>query len=828
MIPQRISNEQQPDQEQHGEDQNLARMDVDEEDGAAFAPDELNQHQPRPIHVEFPENRIRIVDAEMPPQVLRNRARRNKGLPLFILRRRVHDGSAAAMCIWGGGGLTVGKVYRKLRYLDVAPLGVRKRKQKNGEIRIDAYLEIDLIEPTIETLQRISGWRVRRDLPIGGRPRNNTQRAEERISLEELTMLTFNISGFNSKATNFEYLLECEKPLVVALQETNRTSNERAIRINGYSAIESLAKPEPQGCHGLVLAVRKNCGFTMEALGEPNDYACFGLLKGTTTAGSRVTVVVASVYVATGPDRRQSKHQIMNLLQKYCTRYQTAYFMVGGDWNMTRKEMKAFMRRSNIDGVLAETSRDPTTFCRRNGVRTEIDHVWIRGGNEPKKTILRNWDLSDHFPVESSIKLDTALQMEIARLAKFRRGRFPGVAETIVHANRWEVLRDLPDSDVDALALTFVETAKNCAQEAGVYGPAREKKRKLPLRKKTRKAIRDRGKAFKEVYRNPSDENLQLHEKLAKEADVLVREDKKRAFCKYLRQQWLNFGRGDNKAFWSWITSTSGYKQKRSAAFGLVDPENGEICTDPARTARIWETHFGALAMDISGNSRRAGAWEFLPVGDEMDDGEEFLANADLTWIETLAAIQSLGRGKAAGIDEIPAEFFRMTSNTDDALVPTSEMAQAVWKLVKAIWECEQVPESWETAVMVPIPKKGDLTQVNNYRGISLMPVGLKIVSTILVRRIQSWAERHGKLDRGQAGFRAREEAVGQVGTLYEICRRRQIHEERTFLMFVDLAKAYDKVPHEALLRKLRVQPGLYAKSDGDLLFQTACADESS
>ena len=74
--------------------------------------------------------------------------------------------------------------------------------------------------------------------------------------------------------------------------------------------------------------------------------------------------------------------------------------------------------------------------------------------------------------------------------------------------------------------------------------------------------------------------------------------------------------------------------------------------------------------------------------------------------------------------------------------------------------------KSWETAVMVPIPKKGDLTQVNNYRGISLMPVGLKIVSTILARRIQSWAERHGKLDRGQAGFRAREEAVG-AGVYY-------------------------------------------------------------
>jgi hypothetical protein len=79
----------------------------------------------------------------------------------------------------------------------------------------------------------------------------------------------------------------------------------------------------------------------------------------------------------------------------------------------------------------------------------------------------------------------------------------------------------------------------------------------------------------------------------------------------------------------------------------------------------------------------------------------------------------------------------------------------------------------------------------------------MKIISTVIARRLQRLAERHGLLNQAQAGFRSREEALGHVAALYEITRRRQIEGKRTLVMFVDFAKAYDSVPHAALLRKL-------------------------
>lgn len=67
-----------------------------------------------------------------------------------------------------------------------------------------------------------------------------------------------------------------------------------------------------------------------------------------------------------------------------------------------------------------------------------------------------------------------------------------------------------------------------------------------------------------------------------------------------------------------------------------------------------------------------------------------------------------------------------------------------------------------------------------------------------------SIAERDNLLLREQAGFRTREECVAQVAALYEIVKRRSNIELNTYAIFIDFAKAYDKVPHKEMLRKLR------------------------
>jgi hypothetical protein len=60
----------------------------------------------------------------------------------------------------------------------------------------------------------------------------------------------------------------------------------------------------------------------------------------------------------------------------------------------------------------------------------------------------------------------------------------------------------------------------------------------------------------------------------------------------------------------------------------------------------------------------------------------------------------------------------------------------AIHKLIISIWNKEELPEEWKESIIVPIHKKGDRTDCNNYRGISLLPTTYKILSKILLSRL--------------------------------------------------------------------------------------------
>jgi len=68
---------------------------------------------------------------------------------------------------------------------------------------------------------------------------------------------------------------------------------------------------------------------------------------------------------------------------------------------------------------------------------------------------------------------------------------------------------------------------------------------------------------------------------------------------------------------------------------------------------------------------------------------------------------------ESPGIDQIPAELIKVGGRT---------MCLEIHKLITSIWKKEKLPEKWKESIIVPIHKKGDKTDCNNYSGISLLP----------------------------------------------------------------------------------------------------------
>jgi len=64
-----------------------------------------------------------------------------------------------------------------------------------------------------------------------------------------------------------------------------------------------------------------------------------------------------------------------------------------------------------------------------------------------------------------------------------------------------------------------------------------------------------------------------------------------------------------------------------------------------------------------------------------------------------------------------------------------------IHKLINSIWNKEELPEEWKESITVLIYKKDDKTDCSNYRGISLLSTIYKILSSILLSRLNPYEE---------------------------------------------------------------------------------------
>ena len=121
-----------------------------------------------------------------------------------------------------------------------------------------------------------------------------------------------------------------------------------------------------------------------------------------------------------------------------------------------------------------------------------------------------------------------------------------------------------------------------------------------------------------------------------------------------------------------------------------------------------------------------------------------------------------------------------------------------------AVWREKQVLAEWCDALLVPVLKKGVLSVCDNWRGISLLDVMGKLFARVLNDRLQAVVE--NSVADSQCGFRAGRGCVDMVFCVRQLVKNTIEHYSKIFLLFVDLCKAYDSVPIEALWCALQLR----------------------
>ena len=225
--------------------------------------------------------------------------------------------------------------------------------------------------------------------------------------------------------------------------------------------------------------------------------------------------------------------------------------------------------------------------------------------------------------------------------------------------------------------------------------------------------------------------------------------------------------------------------------------KSGENITDKKKQMERWVEHYFELysTENVVADAVLDAICQ-LPVMQELDEKP--------TEEELRKAIDCLSTGKAPGEDGIPGEVIKAGKE---------ELIEDLHELLCLCWKEGSVPQDMRDAKIVTLYKnKGDRSDCNSYRGISLLSIVCKVFARVILARLKVLAAR--VYPESQCGFRAGRSTIDMIFSVRQLQEKCQEQNEPLFLAFIDLTKAFDLVSRSGLfqlLKKIGCPPKLHS-----------------
>ena len=227
-------------------------------------------------------------------------------------------------------------------------------------------------------------------------------------------------------------------------------------------------------------------------------------------------------------------------------------------------------------------------------------------------------------------------------------------------------------------------------------------------------------------------------------------------------------------------------KTKSRPAIGPLKDAEGRVVKEDKPMADILNEYFSSVFTRED--------TENLPEA-RQEHVEQDLQQVKVTVKKVKDKIRKLRQGSAGGPDGIGTQLLKELE---------SEIASPLTLVMRRSVEDGHVPEDWRTANVTPIFKKGSKHSPANYRPVSLTSVCGKILESIIKDEIMSHLNRHGLLRKSQHGFMSKRSCTTNLLSFLERVTEAVDTGEAVDVIFLDFAKAFDKVPIQRLLLKVK------------------------
>ncbi len=377
---------------------------------------------------------------------------------------------------------------------------------------------------------------------------------------------------------------------------------------------------------------------------------------------------------------------------------------------------------------------------------------------------------SDHVMLNATISLQTTSKPVKRTVLNWSKADFTGMGtqlDTICWdeifrdctANEmWEVFRDHLQAAVDK----FVP-----AKQASPLGRPPWMTREIAA------AIRRKRKLWKETrHLGRTEEYL----KADREVRRLIRRSK-RGYEKRLAEG----GEDNRRPFYSYVKRKT---RSRPSVGPLMDKDNNRVTSDKDM-ADLLNSFFSSVFTTVGDK----------PVPQAAPMVTERISDLKVTASMVEKAIDKLRPSAAPGPDKIGPQLLQKLKKT---------VSPVLAKIFNASLDSGQVPDDWRKANVTPIFKKGSKADPGNYRPVSLTSVCCKLLERLIKDSLVEHLLKNNLILPSQHGFMPNKSCTTNLLEFFEIVTE-AVDEGSPFdIIFLDFAKAFDKVPVAPLLAKLQ------------------------